>query len=124
MHSKCDFWTSHAKKHTCTKFQLDRSFRPEVNKKSVNSKWWILVLVKHFVQIFKYRYLRNHQELGAEIFRVTYKFSMLPTNGAKIKKYERDGCHALDDFIWDCPKAIMLLLYFLRYSLPKHIRAE
>ena len=34
----CDFWTSHTKKLGCTKFQLDRSFRPEVIKENVNSK--------------------------------------------------------------------------------------
>ena len=35
-YSRCDFWTSHAKKFTCTKFQLDRSFRPEVQ----NGRFW------------------------------------------------------------------------------------
>ena len=43
VYSKCDFWTSHAKNLTCTKFQLDRSFRPNVIKENIISKWWILV---------------------------------------------------------------------------------
>ena len=38
VYSKCDFWTSHAKKLTCAKFQLDRFFRSEIIKESVNSK--------------------------------------------------------------------------------------
>ena len=53
VYSKCDFWTSHAKKHTRTKFQLYRSFRPEVIKESINSKWQILILIRYFSQIFK-----------------------------------------------------------------------
>ena len=53
VYSKCDFWTSHAKKLTYTKFQLDRSFRPEVIKENVNSKWQILVPIRYFAQIFK-----------------------------------------------------------------------
>ena len=53
LYSKCDFWTSHSKKLTCTKFQLDRSFYPEVIKENVNSKWQILVPIRYFVQIFK-----------------------------------------------------------------------
>ena len=53
LYSKCDFWTSHSKKLTCTKFQLDRSLRPEVIKRSINSKWCILVPIRYFAQIFK-----------------------------------------------------------------------
>ena len=53
LYSKCDFWTSHARKCTCTKFQLNGSFRPEVIKESVNSKWHILVQIRYFAQIFK-----------------------------------------------------------------------
>ena len=41
------------KKLACTKFQLDRSFRPEVIKENVNSKWRILVPIRYFAQIFK-----------------------------------------------------------------------
>ena len=37
MYSKCDFWTSDAKKINFTKIQLDGSFRPEVIKESANS---------------------------------------------------------------------------------------
>ena len=51
MYSKCDFWTSHAKKLTCTKLQLDRSFRSEFIKEDVYSKWWILVPIRYFAQI-------------------------------------------------------------------------
>ena len=51
VYSKCDSWTSGAKKLTLTKFQLDRSFRPEVIKESVNSKWQILVQIRYFAQI-------------------------------------------------------------------------
>ena len=50
VYSKCNFWTSQAKKPTCTKFQLDRSFRPEVIKENVNSKWRILVPIRYFAQ--------------------------------------------------------------------------
>ena len=50
VYSKCNFWTSYAKKPTCTKFQLDRSFRPEVIKENVNSKWRILVPIRYFAQ--------------------------------------------------------------------------
>ena len=53
VYSKCDFWASHTQKHTCTKFQLDRSFRPEVIKENVNSKWQILLQIRYFAQIFK-----------------------------------------------------------------------
>ena len=54
VYSKCDFWTFHAKKKlTCTKFQLDRSFRSDIIKENVNSKWQILVLIRYFAQIFK-----------------------------------------------------------------------
>ena len=53
VYSKCDFWTSQTQKGTCTKFQLDRSFRPEVIKENINSKWHILVPIRYFAQIFK-----------------------------------------------------------------------
>ena len=59
VYSKCDFWTFHARKLTCTKFKLDRSFRPEVIKENINSKWQILVPIWYFTHIFKQRYLRN-----------------------------------------------------------------
>ena len=49
-YSKCDFWTSHVKKLTYTKFQHDRSFTLEVLKENVNSKWQILILVTYFAQ--------------------------------------------------------------------------
>ena len=51
--SKCDFWTSDAKKPTSPKFQLHRFFRPEVIKENINSKWQILVRIRYYVQIFK-----------------------------------------------------------------------
>ena len=47
VYSKCDSWTSGAKKLTLTKFQLDRS----VIKESVNSKLQNLVPTRYFAQI-------------------------------------------------------------------------
>ena len=51
--SKCDFWISHLKKLTHTKFQDERMSRTTVIIENINSKWWILPWNTHFSQIFK-----------------------------------------------------------------------
>ena len=68
MYSKCDFWTSHAKKLACTKLQLDRSFRSEFIKEDVYSKWWILVPIRYFAQI-------SNSEISGTTKSLEIKFS-------------------------------------------------
>ena len=97
MYSKCDFWTSHAKKLSCTKFQLDRSFRPEVIKESVISKWRILVLIRYFAQIFKYQ---------------SFHILMIPTNGAKMKKFWEIKVSCPGWFDMELPRCF----YFIMWS--------
>ena len=82
---KCDFWSSHAKKLFCTKFQLDRSFRPEVIKESVNTKWQILVLIRYFSN---FQIAMSQEPLRVRSWNFqSFHIWMMPTNGVKMKKF-------------------------------------
>ena len=85
MYPKCDFWTSHAKKLICTKFQLDRSFRPEVIKEN---KLKMADFGPDKVFCPNFQIAISQEPLGVRSLNFqSFHISMIPINSVKMKKF-------------------------------------
>ena len=93
----CDFWTSHAKELTCTKFQL-WPFRPEVIKGNIKFKMADFGPNKVFCPNFQIVISQEPLVFGAEIYSFHAMFQWYL--GVKMKKFWEEVRVSMPWMIW------------------------